>query len=134
MSPAPVAVLPMSPWPSGRGGRVIVVQGHVQDEKDYLSRPSERPAETAQQASYSSWISKTADRCGGEACIRDTRIPVWVLENYRRLAGSTTDILRAYPSLKPADLDAAWEFAARNPDEIDRAIRENEQGEEGLVE
>ena len=81
-----------------------------------------------------SWISRTPDRCGGDACVRDTRIPVWVLVNYRRLGLSDAEILRAYPPLQPADLEAAWEYAASHAEEIDRTIRENEQGEAGLVE
>ena len=81
-----------------------------------------------------SWISKTPDRCGGDAFIRDHRIPVWVLVNYRRLAGGEADILRAYPALTPADLQAAWDYYTANPEEIDGAIRENEEGEEGSVE
>jgi uncharacterized protein (DUF433 family) len=81
-----------------------------------------------------SWVSKRPDRCGGDACVRDTRIPVWVLLGYRRLGSSDTEILGFYPSLNPADLEAAWEYAAANAEEIDRAIRENEEGEEGFVE
>ncbi len=81
-----------------------------------------------------SWISKKPDRCGGDACIRETRIPVWVLVNYRRLGASDADVLRAYPGLTPADLEAAWEYAAANLAEIDRAIRENEEGAAGFVE
>jgi uncharacterized protein (DUF433 family) len=79
-------------------------------------------------------ITKKADICGGDACIRGHRIPVWVLVNYRRQAKDDADILRAYPSLRPADLEAAWEYAAANPDEIERAIREPEVGEDGAVE
>ena len=30
-------------------------------------------------------ISKRPDRCGGDACIRDLRIPVWAVVNYQRL-------------------------------------------------
>lgn len=26
-----------------------------------------------------SWISKKPGRCGGDACVRETRIPVWGL-------------------------------------------------------
>ncbi len=81
-----------------------------------------------------SWISKRPDRCGGDACIRDTRIPIWVPVNYRRLGGSDADLLRDYPSLIPDDLKAAWGYYAANTVEIDRAIRENEEGEEGIVE
>jgi len=79
-------------------------------------------------------ISKNPDRCGGDACIRESRIPVWVLVNYRRLGGSDADLLRDYPSLTPADLEAAWAYYAANREEIDRAIWENEEGEEGIVE
>jgi uncharacterized protein (DUF433 family) len=76
-----------------------------------------------------SWVSKQPDRCGGDACIRDSRIPVWVLVNYSRLGGSDLDFLRDYPSLTPADLEAAWRYAAANEEEIERAIRENEAGD-----
>ena len=79
-------------------------------------------------------IAKSPDHCGGDARIRDSRIPVWVLVNYRRLGGSDADLLRDYPSLTPADLEAAWAYAAANAEEIDRAIRENEEGAEGPVE
>jgi uncharacterized protein (DUF433 family) len=81
-----------------------------------------------------SWISQRPDRCGGDACIRETRIPVWALVNYRRLGAADADILRSYPSLNSADLEAAWEYAAAHAAEIDRAIRENEAGDEGFVE
>jgi uncharacterized protein (DUF433 family) len=80
-----------------------------------------------------SWISKRPDRCGGDACVRETRIPVWALVGYRRLGAADADILVAYPSLVRADLEAAWEYAAANAEEIDRAIHENEEGEEGVV-
>jgi len=55
---------------------------------------------------------------------------VWTLVNYRRLGGSDADLLRDCPALTPPDVQAAWEYAAANPDEIDRAIQENEEGEE----
>ena len=84
-------------------------------------------------ATTASWVSKRPDRCGGDACVRDTRVPVWGLVNYRRLGASDAEILRSYPGLTPADLEAAWEYAAANPAEIDQAIRENEAGEEGFV-
>jgi uncharacterized protein (DUF433 family) len=85
-------------------------------------------------ATTASWISKRPNVCGGNACIRDHRIPVWGLVGDRRLGASDAEILRAYPSLTPADLEAAWEYAAAHPEEIDTAIRENEAGEEGFVE
>jgi uncharacterized protein (DUF433 family) len=80
-----------------------------------------------------SWISKKPDRCGGDACVRDTRITVWGLVAYRRLGLPDHEILKAVQGLTPADLEAAWEYAASHADEIDEAIRANEEGEEGLV-
>lgn len=81
-----------------------------------------------------SWISKQPDRCGGNACVRDSRITVWGIVNCRRLGMSDGKILEAIQGLTTADLEAAFAYAAENQDEIDRAIAENEQGEEGFVE
>jgi uncharacterized protein (DUF433 family) len=79
-------------------------------------------------------VSKRPDIQGGDACIVDTRIPVWVLVNYRRLGVSDAELLRGYPSLTAADLEAAWEYAAANSQEIDSAIQENEKGDQGFAE
>lgn len=79
-------------------------------------------------------ITKTPGVCGGDACIRGHRIPVWLLVGYHRLGKSDADLLGDYPTLTAADLQAAWEYAAANPEEIDDDIRTNEAGEEGLVE
>lgn len=81
-----------------------------------------------------SWISKQPDRCGGDACVRDTRITVWGLVARRRLGWSDDKIRDDVVGLTPADLEAAWEYAAAHADEIDQNIRENETGDEGLVE
>jgi uncharacterized protein (DUF433 family) len=81
-----------------------------------------------------SWISKKADRCGGDACIRDMRIPVWVLVGYRRLGKDDAWMLQSYPTLTQADLTEAWEYAAAHTMEIDQAIEDNEAGEDGFVE
>jgi uncharacterized protein (DUF433 family) len=47
---------------------------------------------------------------------------------------SDKEILAAVQGLTPDDLQAAWEYTAENPAEIDRAIQQNEEGEEGFVE
>ena len=81
-----------------------------------------------------SWISKKPDRCGGDACIRESRITVWGLAAYRRLGMSDDKILQAVQGLTQSDLECAWAYVAEHRDEIDRDIRENESGEEGFVE
>lgn len=85
-------------------------------------------------ATATSWISKRPGVCGGEACVRDSRITVWGLVAYRRLGMSDDRILEAVLGLTSPDLEAAWEYAAANEAEIERAIRENEAGDEGFVE
>ena len=53
------------------------------------------------------YISKKPDRCGGDACLRDTRITVWGLVAYRRQGLSDVEIMRAVQRLTPGDLEAA---------------------------
>jgi uncharacterized protein (DUF433 family) len=74
-----------------------------------------------------SWVQKTPGVCGGDACIRDTRITVWGLVNYRRLGLIDARLLEVIDGLTQADLDAAWDYYNRNRDEIDQAIKDNEE-------
>jgi len=46
--------------------------------------------------------------CGGDPCIVRTRIPVWVLEQYRRLGAN------------------AWAYVRAHRDEIEQQIHANE--------
>ncbi|GAB4282165.1 MAG: DUF433 domain-containing protein [Oscillatoriaceae cyanobacterium] len=72
-------------------------------------------------------IEKTPGVCGGDACIGNTRIPVWLLVNARRLGISEANLLEDYPTLGVADLENAWAYAETHADEIEKAIRENEE-------
>jgi uncharacterized protein (DUF433 family) len=71
-------------------------------------------------------IEKTPGVAGGEACIVRTRIPVWVLENYRRLGWSESVILENYPGLRAADLVNAWAYVDAHLEEIEKVIQANE--------
>ena len=71
-------------------------------------------------------IESTPGVCGGAPCIVRTRIPVWVLEQYRRLGASEADLLRSYPTLRAEDLVNAWAYVCSHRDEIEQQIRENE--------
>lgn len=64
--------------------------------------------------------------CGGEPCVVRTRIPVWLLEQARRLGTSEAELLRAYPTLRAEDLANAWAYVRSHGDEISRQIAENE--------
>ncbi len=71
-------------------------------------------------------IDSDPDICGGEARIVRTRVPIWLLVVARRRGASEADLLRNYPTLRAEDLANAWAYARAHPDEIDRAIDENE--------
>jgi uncharacterized protein (DUF433 family) len=72
-------------------------------------------------------INKTPGVCGGDACIRKTRIPVWLLVEARQLGISDSDFLDNHPSLTPEDLTAAWAYYEQNKQEIDDALRRQEE-------
>jgi uncharacterized protein (DUF433 family) len=65
--------------------------------------------------------------CGGAPCIVRTRIPVWVLEQARRLGASEAELLRCYPTIRAEDLANAWAYVRAHREEIDAQIRENEE-------
>ncbi len=71
-------------------------------------------------------IEITPGVCGGAACLAGTRIPVWTLEQYRRLGASEVDVLAAYPSLRAEDLVNAWAYVRSHWHKIEQHIRENE--------
>ncbi len=71
-------------------------------------------------------IDSRPEVCRGEPCVIRTRIPVWILEQARRL-GATGQILVAnYPTLRAEDLQNARAYARAHAREIDSQIRENE--------
>jgi uncharacterized protein (DUF433 family) len=73
-----------------------------------------------------SWIEKNPGVCGGDACIRRMRFPVWQLVEARRLGISDETLLEHHPNLTPADLDVAWRYYSEHPQEIEQAIWEND--------
>jgi uncharacterized protein (DUF433 family) len=74
-------------------------------------------------------IETHARVAGGDPCIVRTRIPVWLLEQARRLGTSEADLLQAYPTLRAQDLANAWAYVESHPDEIERQMAENESDE-----
>jgi uncharacterized protein (DUF433 family) len=111
----------------------MVGMGKLQDAENAASQLT--PAEKAQLLQTVALgignafpgIESNPGVCGGEPCIVRTRIPVWMLEQARRLGASEADLLQAYPTLRAADLVNAWNFVQSNRLEIDRQIVENEE-------
>ncbi|MEL7051783.1 MAG: DUF433 domain-containing protein, partial [Cyanobacteria bacterium J06588_5] len=72
-------------------------------------------------------IEKNPEVCGGDACIANTRIPVWIIVQARKLGSSEIDLLHDYPTLSASDLSNAWAYAASHAEEIDSAIHANNE-------
>jgi uncharacterized protein (DUF433 family) len=70
-------------------------------------------------------IQKTPGVCGGEACVGETRLAVWMLVEARRAGCTDEEILQDYPGLNSASLANAWAYAASHAEEIEEAIAEN---------
>lgn len=74
-----------------------------------------------------SWVKKTPGVCGGDACIRNTRITVNGLVEWRKLGLSDQRIVEIIQGLTPEDLAAAWEYYRLHQAEIDEEIRLNNE-------
>lgn len=69
-------------------------------------------------------ILKTLGVCGGSPRIRNTRIPVRSLVQYRNEGTSDTELLEIYPTLNQKDLEAAWNYYAQHIEEIEQEIEQ----------
>jgi uncharacterized protein (DUF433 family) len=75
-----------------------------------------------------SWIQKSPGICGGDTCIRDTRVPVWsIIRASQR--GTTFEQLQRYfvTPLSAADVQAALDYYREKSAEIDEDIRLNDE-------
>ncbi|GEM_PF-998812 len=72
-------------------------------------------------------IKHTPGICGGEARIRNTRIPVWTLVSLRQQGATDSDLLDSYPSLIQSDLEAAWKYYQHHQDEILTAMASQDE-------
>lgn len=111
----------------------MCAMGTLQEARELLGKLS--PAEKAQLLQWVArelggafpGIESNPGVCGGDPCIVRTRIPVWVLEQARRLGTSEAELLRCYPALRAEDLANAWAYVRAHPEEVDRQIREHEE-------
>lgn len=77
-------------------------------------------------SSRSQGIAKTPGVVGGDACVANTRLPVWLFVSLRDQGASDAEILKAYPHLTAADLVNVWAYADAHPEEIAVALQEQE--------
>ncbi len=83
-------------------------------------------AGTTPSPGSSTRIQRTPGVCGGEACIGMSRVAVWMLEEARQAGVGDLELLKDYPGLSVFDLEAAWEYVGTHREEIEKAIRLNQ--------
>ena len=77
-------------------------------------------------SSRSQGIAKVSGVMGGDACIANTRLPVWLFVSLRQQGASDAELLEAYPHLTAADLVNVWAYADAHPEEIAIALQEQD--------
>ena len=82
---------------------------------------------TTDHASRTSWIQKTPDIQGGDPCIRNTRITVHGLVEWRKLGLTDEEIIESIGGLTQTDVDEAWRYYESNREEIDDILRQEEE-------
>lgn len=88
-----------------------------------------------QEALLTHMIQKTPGVCGGDACIRHTRIPVWLIISFVQKGLNETDLLRNYPGLTAFDLSIIQLYYSLHRQEIDELIAlENVEEDENVIE
>jgi uncharacterized protein (DUF433 family) len=73
-----------------------------------------------------SQIKRTPGVCGGAACVRDTRIPVWTLIRLTQLGRDHEQLIADFPGLTRADLGAVQDYYQTHTAEIELAIAAEE--------
>jgi uncharacterized protein (DUF433 family) len=56
---------------------------------------------------WQDFFESKPDVCGGEVCAAGTRIPVTIILDSLAEGSTKEEILKSYPSLKPAHIEAA---------------------------
>lgn len=71
-------------------------------------------------------ISHTPGVCGGSACIRDTRIPVWTIVQAKQAGASDIELLQSFPAITAEDITNAMRYYQGHSAEIEADIQEQE--------
>lgn len=58
------------------------------------------------------WIASNPKICGGEPCVKGTRIPVHLLLDHIAAGDSFDDLLKAFPQLSKPAIKEAVEYAS----------------------
>lgn len=75
---------------------------------------------------HSTGISHTPGVCGGRACIRNTRIPVWTIVEAKRIGLTDLELLKNFQGLTAEDITNAMRYYEGHKAEIDADIADQD--------
>ena len=67
-------------------------------------------------------ITHTPGVCGGRACIRDTRIPVWSIVEAKQMGATDIELLQSFHGLTAEDITNAMRYYQGHKEEIEADI------------
>ncbi len=67
-------------------------------------------------------ITHTPGVCGGRACIRDTRIPVWSIAEAKQMGATDIELLQSFQGLTAEDITNAMRYYQGHKEEIEADI------------
>lgn len=82
-----------------------------------------------QEALMAKMVRKTPGVCGGNACIRDTRIAVWTVISLGTQGADDEELLLDFQALTDFDVLAARAYYQLNREEINNLIASHERGD-----
>lgn len=68
-------------------------------------------------------INRTPGICGGDPCVRNTRITVHGLVEWRQNGRTDAEILDSIPQLTADDLQSAWDYYSSHRAEIESILQ-----------
>lgn len=82
--------------------------------------------EAARRSEGASFVQRTPGVCGGDACVRNTRVPVWAVIQMLQMGRTKAEVLADLPSMIEPDLDVVWAYYRSHLAEIEANIAEND--------
>lgn len=71
-------------------------------------------------------VTHTPGVCGGRACIRDTRIPVWSIVEAKKMGSTDVELLQSFQGLTAEDITNAMRYYHGHRDEIETDIADQD--------
>jgi uncharacterized protein (DUF433 family) len=74
-------------------------------------------------------ITHTPGVCGGRACIRNTRIPVWTIVEAKKMGATDIELLQSFQGLTAEDITNAMRYYQGHKVEIEADVQDQHEAQ-----